>query len=241
MMGVESGHTVKIMSRFILEKNPCFCDDETAEMCVRYTKGELSKKEVAQLNLKIIEHFESNNKRLNEIALSFLDLVSRRSDYALDSEFLTELCCDDYRYPPLNIKLLALFQTNIQAIYAYCSFWKMPFVKTLAESVHSVGSTPKELVKANNLTFKEVKDIFEFARPQHWQDWIPSAAELVDLCDYLGINVEPLDKSPSDWGVCEYDMESLSRKHNEEDCKKFARLFSKHPAEWFSKWMRKFV
>lgn len=61
-----------------------------------------------------------------------------------------------------------------------------------------------------------------------------AGALFVDLCDYLNIQIEPIDESIADWDVEEFEVECIAE-NNKESLKKFARLFSKPMKKWYPK------
>lgn len=56
----------------------------------------------------------------------------------------------------------------------------------------------------------------------------------VRLCDYLGVAVKTVDKTPANWNVQEYEFEEFAETFGKEKLKDFARLFKKPMNKWYS-------
>lgn len=105
---------------------------------------------------------------------------------------------------------------------------------TMKDGLYETG---RKILPFSKIKFDDV--LYHFN--EHFQCWhteysIDAGAALVRLCDYFGIKVKPLDKTPADWSVEEFEFEEFADSaENKKKLKEFARLFSKPMNQWYSK------
>lgn len=87
------------------------------------------------------------------------------------------------------------------------------------------------------------KDILSPVNEMYFKEWqgdtsIEVGGMLVNLCDHLGVKIETIAESPSEWDIKESEFADFV-KYNQQTMKKilksFARLFSKPMSEWYPK------
>lgn len=124
------------------------------------------------------------------------------------------------------------------------------WTKTLIKTIEN----PKEFCKG--YTYKKLKkeayDPFAFngnCNPDAYAYQIVLATPLVELCDYLKIDIDT-DPTPNHWWpACdpdlhfEEDFKQAVLMCSKKDCQNFARLFSKKPEKWFEEenWLDNFI
>lgn len=226
------------------EEVGCFCDDTTAELIISFLNHSLCAEEKTQLKIALIEYLEwsGNDRGFDEdFVKRFIDSLFSESPIEEFKEFFYETCSDGFGL--VNSKLFGIFCSNVECFKSYCYNLSLPFLETFFSAVESTGLKPKQFAKNNGIKFDILEEIYSAWYFQDREEhWITGGSELVKLCDFFGIKVKHIDKSPAEWNIDEQDFACLAQEATKEDCKNFARLFSKKPESWFdgSQWILQF-
>lgn len=73
---------------------------------------------------------------------------------------------------------------------------------------------------------------------ENWQrdDSIEAGGVLVNLCDHLGVKIETIAESPSEWDIEEFEFANYAKTADDKKIlKSFARLFNKPMSQWYPK------
>lgn len=184
------------------------------------------------------------NKFLDANSISFeeLDLKTKSSifDFVHNNELV--FC----KQENLDIKIRCQFK-NLALAFQYPEPSKVVdyIIKNKVKFNEFVRYTMKDDLYATSLKilpFSKIKfDDVLYHFNEHFQSWdtedsITAGAALVRLCDYFGIKVKPLDKTPADWSVEEFEFEEFADSaKNKKKLKEFARLFSNPMNQWYGK------
>jgi len=162
-------------------------------------------------------------------------------DFISDSEVFHGYILEDNI--PLNKNLYYLFYDDPEyALHFFFANEKTTSsaLNKLKSFVKDSGLSPEDFAKKYNWNFK---NMLEFFNQSFFEDWneksIPAGSMLVEICDFLGVKVKPLDTTPEKWSIDEYTFEEWvsdcrsAKSKSAIQLKNFARLFSLPPTRWY--------
>lgn len=225
-----------------------FCENKIADLILLYLDKKASKKDVHKIKLALTKYLEESVEdkegSFNEdFVLDFTEALFSTSPKKSLQEVFREFCREEVL---INKKLHVIFCTDLDSFVGYCYDWKLSFYKTITDAVKSTGINPKTFAKQNKISFKKIWDSYTCwymgsgqCNKDVYQQQISGSVDFIKLCDFFGIKVEKV-KDPYDWWVnrnaepgFEYDMKEAILESSKEECRYFARWFSKKPTDWF--------
>lgn len=153
---------------------------------------------------------------------------------------------DNIGYIPNLIEEICLFK-DLNIVFKFC-LYNVNDLKKAIEHIKKKNITfveddttlpVKDLDHFNNRVEKIYDKYVEMLNVGYFQDWrgedsITAGGLFVELCDYLGLKVKSIDKTPMDWNIQEFVFQEYYTDHNDKHLlKNFARLFSRHPSCWY--------
>lgn len=218
----------------------CFCDDKTADSILKYVDDKATSEQIAELKSTLTEYLEwsADSRGFDEAFINnFINALFSDAPKESLQKLFYNTCSDGFGL--VNRKLNVLFCGDFEHFSYYCMNLNLDFLKTFTEAVTKTGLSPKQFAKKNRINFSFLRDFYVGCSRISHDTWISSWAEFVDVCEFLGITVKPIDNSPLDWEIDEADFRDLAEQATKQDCKKFAKLFSQAPSSWFDHQLHK--
>jgi hypothetical protein len=173
-------------------------------------------------------------------AVAYSEKTEKLRSSQLNKKYVADFMCDMSIFfgTKIDIESLCSFG-NLSFVLLSCNSEKPDCLQELNSAVAFIieNQIPMNEMMGQDFASIDFQSILEFFTYNYFEVWekgdsIDAGAILVSLCDYLGVRVEPLAKSPREWNVPEHEFPEYA-KENKQTLKKFARLFSKPMSEWY--------